>query len=485
MHTIPYRESDGSGIVKDTDVLVLDTGITYNFGDVITRTDPAEIRIKPSGDDNDITIQEPGHGSNVYNVVYLQGSTLGATWNQDSSTMSTLIVTVAPTQTAFDLVKAINDAVTTNSGARVSASLTLSDGTGDLLPAIDYAPLGGLPLNNRGFGAGSCSYCHDDDGALDANNDPAPLLIMNNHDNHHGIGLPNNVSDGAGGTWRKCNVCHEYTTAPRNGSYDDKSGPEFDLHIRVCEECHSVATLHNIQADSPTEGDVGDGNIVVGGELAGYGHVGRDGAPGDSDCWGCHGFEATASSVPFSGAVVPTLYNTDVASVTTQKDALVLLSGAAFTNSANGQDYTSDVKLTADDGTSVTLTPDLVMDQGTLAVTIPAGTQPGNYKLQAAKGDLASNTSVVSVLPTVKVTQAIADGPVTITGSGFGGYAAGSGTSVTGVIITRTRGATTKEVRATIISWSDTKIVARFRQVPRTVTIHSVFGDRSARVRTQ
>jgi hypothetical protein len=30
--------------------------------------------------------------------------------------------------------------------------------------------------------------------------------------------------------------------------------------------------------------------VVVGGEDAGYGHVGRDAGVGDSDCWGCHGF---------------------------------------------------------------------------------------------------------------------------------------------------------------------------------------------------
>ncbi len=431
LHTDPYHETDGgSGIVLDDDVLKLDTGITFNFGVELTRTDPAELRFKPAGDENDFMIDEPNRGTNVYHVVFLQGATLAADWVQATNTLT---VTVAPQQTAFDLVDVINKAVAkiATSGARVRATKLLTDGTGDLLPANEYAPLGGLPFNNRGFGAGSCSYCHDDDGAKDINGDPKPVLVLNNHDNHHGIGLPTDVSNGAGGTWRKCNVCHDYTTPPRGGSYEEASGHAFDLHIRVCEECHSPASLHSIQALSPKNTT---GTIVVGGETAGYGHVGRDGAPGDSDCWGCHGFEVAADSVSFSGPLIPTLYNSDVASISAGKNATVLLSGAAFTNTANGKSYVSDVRLTAGDGSSVTLKPDVILDQGNLAVTIPAGTRPGNYKLQAAKGDLASNPAVLSVVPAVTITRAIANGPVTITGKGFGGYARGSGTTVTGTV---------------------------------------------------
>ena len=182
--------------------------------------------------------------------------------------------------------------------------------------------------------------------------------------------------------WRKCNVCHEYTTPPRNGSYDEVGGPAFELHIRVCEECHSPVSLHNIQADSD-----GNGRLSSVARTKGYGHVGRDGGPGDSDCWGCHGFEVGASSAPYSGPLIPTLYDSDVASVSAGKAATVLLGGAAFTNMGDGKSHKSNVRLTAENGTSVTLTPDIILDQGNLAVTIPAGTRPGNYKLQAAKGD--------------------------------------------------------------------------------------------------
>jgi hypothetical protein len=305
---------------------------------------------------------------------------------------------------------------------------------------------------------------------------------LNNHDNHHGANLPGNVNDGSGGTWSRCNVCHDYSGRPvphldpgrpNDPTYHDVGGPGFELAIRICEECHSVATLHNIQADTN-----GDGVITVGGELAGYGHVGKDGGPGDSDCWGCHGFQAAGSSVPFTGPLVPTLYNADVATISAGKDTTLLLSGASFTNTANGKSYVSDVRLTGANGTSVTLTPDVVLDQGSLAVTIPAATQPGNYKLQAAKGNMASNPTVISVTPKVTINRATARRTtVTITGSGFAGYASGSGTAVTSG---KVRGS--EPVEATIISWTDTRIIVRFPTLPTTVTVHSVFGSVTARI---
>lgn len=473
-HLDPHRESDGSGVVQDTDVLVLDTGVTLNFGDVLTRTDPAELRFRPPDPDNDFMISEPNFETNVYHVVFQQGGTLGASWVQSTNTLT---VTVAPTQTAAELIAAINAAVTATTGPRVQASKLLSDGTGDLLPDHEYAPLGGLPLNNRGFGAGSCSYCHDDDGALDINGDSAPALIRNNHDNHHDIGLPYMVSNGSGGMWAKCNLCHAYTNRPGGDTHDHASGPAFDLHIRICEECHSLKSLHNIQADSPKT----PGTIIVGGELAGYGHVGRDGAAGDNDCWGCHGFQAAANPAPFTGPLVPTLYDANARSVLAGKRTTLQLSGAAFTNEANGLAYSSDVRLIASDGSSVTLTPDLIRDEGQMTVTIPANLRPGNYKLQAAKGDVASNPVTVSVVPRTVITKAVVDRDVTITGSGFGGYAKGSGTMVTGTV-TSARGGRPVTTEGRVLSWSDTEIVVAFRTLPQTMTVHSVFGRSTIRI---
>ncbi len=218
LHTDPWLESDGSGSVADTDVQLLDTGVPIAFGVPVIRNDPNELRFKPAGFNNDFMIDEPNRGSNAYTVIFQQGPALAVNWQQAGNILT---VTVAPSQTALDLVTAINAAVTASSGARVRAGL-LHDGENsdpddpdnDLLEPYEYEPLGGMPLNNRGVGAGSCNYCHDDDGALDVNGDPAPESIVNNHDTHHGIGLPtdsNTISDGAGGTWSRCNVCHDYT----------------------------------------------------------------------------------------------------------------------------------------------------------------------------------------------------------------------------------------------------------------------------------
>ncbi|MHB8864920.1 MAG: hypothetical protein ACYC6N_21135 [Pirellulaceae bacterium] len=308
----------------------------------------------------------------------------------------------------------------------------------------------GLPLNSRREGAGACDYCHDDDGL-------AVPLIRNTAELHHATSY---AVDGS----LDCLLCH------------DMYNP---LSIRVCEGCHGPDSLHNIQADSPQASSLG--TIVVGGEDAGYGHVGRDFGPGDSDCWGCHGF--SMASAPRSGPIIPTVYSSNVASMRAGSNATITLKGASFTNTLGTTLYESDVALTAADGSAVVLTPDIILDAGTLVVTIPGHAAPGNYNLQAVKGEFASNPAVISILPTVTITSALANGSVTITGSGFGGYGQGSGTTVTGNVLSgRVRGTRKKTVQGTIISWSETKIVARFRETPQTVTVHSVFGHASCRL---
>ncbi len=136
----------------------------------------------------------------------------------------------------------------------------------------------GEPPNSLDNGAGGCNYCHDAYGL-------SPIL--SNMELHHGTGLGSDAT--------KCAWCH------------DTSRP-FDYQIRECEGCHGPDALHNIQADSPNADNFG--TIVIGGEDAGYGHVGRDAGPGDSDCWGCHGFAEI--SLPDPGnypSVHPTYYS--------------------------------------------------------------------------------------------------------------------------------------------------------------------------------
>jgi hypothetical protein len=149
---------------------------------------------------------------------------------------------------------------------------------------------------------------------------------------------------------------------------------------------------------------------------------------------------------------------------------------------SGGTEYTSDVALTGADGSSVILTPEL-MDQASLAVTIPGDTPAGNYNLQAVKGEFASNPAVISIKPDVIITGVAGRETVTISGSGFGGYAAGSGTSVTGtVIVGRGKWKMTATVEAAIVSWSDTTIEAEFGSRPIEVTVNSVFGSAASEV---
>jgi hypothetical protein len=124
------------------------------------------------------------------------------------------------------------------------------------------------PSNSRGTLAGGCDYCHEEDGLL-------PPTILSNADLHHD---PDFGSDD-----ELCELCHDFSVP-------------FTWQIRECENCHGPESLHNIQVDSPNPDNIG--TIIVGGEDAGYGHAGRDAGPGDSDCWGCHGFELPSAPEP-------------------------------------------------------------------------------------------------------------------------------------------------------------------------------------------
>jgi hypothetical protein len=464
--------SDGSGQVVPADVIVTTQGPPFftatnigPLGIIHTRSEPNDLSFKPAGDNNDFVIGSTHFGGETFRVVFTAGSTLAASWDAGTQTLS---VTLEPTQIALNLVNEINAAT---GGVDVVAKLGFDgdDPAADVLPPEHYEPPGGAPANNRGFGAGSCSYCHDTDGILDANGHPDGL-IWDNRTLHHDIGLPSLVSDGAGGTISKCEACHERATA------SEQSGPNFDYAIRYCERCHGPDSLHNIQADSN-----GDGTIVVGGEDAGYGHVGRDGGAGDSDCWGCHGFGVAKAALD-SGPIIPTIDRVDRAAVDAGADTVVILSGSAFTNVADATKYTSEVALTAADGSVLMLAPDR-LEQSSLEFTIPEKAAPGNYDVRAVKGDEKSNLAVISVRPEVIIVEATGRKTVTINGSGFGGYAKGSGTAVTG-----TRAAVpgwhrkTPIMEATIVSWSDTTIVAEFRSPPSKVTVNSVFGTAHSKV---
>lgn len=297
----------------------------------------------------------------------------------------------------------------------------------------------GLPVNSDGKGAGACNYCHDD--GIEVLPDGTSLVILTNENLHHGTGLAN------------CGWCHAF-------------GAPFEEQIRACEDCHGPNSLHNIQADSPNAANIG--TVVVGGEDAGYGHIGRDAGTTDSDCWGCHGF--AFASAPGSGPVIPTLHSVDKTVVSAGRTTPVILLGSGLTNTAGSATFDSNVILTGADGSTVTLSPVMLLEN-LLAVTLPADLAPGNYDLQAIKAEFVSNPAVVTVVPQVRITAASGDKTLTITGSGFGGYAEGSGTSVTA-----------GSAEATIVSWSDTTIVADFASTPSEITVTSLYGSATAEV---
>jgi hypothetical protein len=467
----PDLTSDGSGLIVPADATVTVQGPPFfavtnigALGTIHTRSAPHDLSFKPVGSNNDFVIGSIYYRNYTYNVVFTAGSPLAASWDAITHTLS---VTLDTTQTANALVNVVNAAT---GGAPVLAELGFDgdDAVADLLAAEHYEPAGGDPANHRGFGAGSCSYCHGGDGFLDSNGDPNGL-IWDNRTLHHEIGLPAMVNDGMGGTISRCDICHERATD------DEQSGPNFDYAIRHCERCHGPDSLHNIQADSPNPNSIG--TIVVGGEYAGFGHVGRDAGPGDSDCWGCHGFGPRSAGVIGSGPVIPTLRATDLAAVPAGRDTQVLLTGSGFANESDGKSYKVDVRLTAADGSSITLKPEIV-DQGLMYVTIPGEVARGNYDLQAVKDDFSSNPLVISVTPEVIIADAtVSRGRVTIQGSGFGGYVAGSGTEVSAKVgAANGKNRAHKTLVGTVVSWSDTTIVADFVGRPREVTVASVYG---------
>jgi len=324
---------------------------------------------------------------------------------------------------------------------------TLVDDIGDghLIPVyapslVTPVPGGGIgePLNVYGNGAGACDYCHDFDGLP-----PETRLIWSNRDTHHNTGVF--LTETGATNQDACTWCHNVLL------------PD-PYKIRVCEGCHGYESLHNIAADTDSDpvcfydpADPTACEVVVGGEAPGYSHVGND-----SDCWGCHGnYDPTAA--PGGGPVTPYLSDADGAVMTAGEDTAFTVTGVALTNLVGDYRWVSDVILTAGDGSSVTLAPDSI-DQNGLTVTIPGETAIGTYRLQAVKATpavtyAASNPVVISVKPEVRIDGVTNNGDTyTITGVGFGDAPPAGAEEYLNVQI--------NGEAAAIQSWTDTEIVA-------------------------
>ena len=226
-----------------------------------------------------------------------------------------------------------------------------------------------------GLKIGGCEACHEPDSSVD----PA---IESNPNTHHNLTY---FSE------NNCALCHGNEGAT--------------LDIRLCERCHGVKSLHNIQYDY-------DNTI---GEL-GYGHIGND-----WDCWGCHGWTEldissasslsdalstistseyeTFSMVPpnGTGVTVPYIDTVDPCAITAGQNTTITIYGSNFINTLNNVTYTSNVTLDND----LVLVPDSITTTE-IVVTIPETLEQGNYDLWAVKnGYVRSNKKSLSVLPEV------------------------------------------------------------------------------------
>jgi len=305
-------------------------------------------------------------------------------------------------------------------------------------------------------GRGGCAFCH---GPL-MNNPPLTdgatgILVYDNASTHHSAGVttgPFNPLTPAE-TRPSCLMCHNI--------YDDPY-----VNIRGCEQCHSVKTLHNIQVDSPKVAN--RGSIVPGAEDAYWGHIGAN-----ADCNGCHLNSAASATAPYSGPVIPDVGGLSTYTVTAGVDTELTVLGSALTNTVQGPDgpleATSQVVLTAGDGTTVTLTPSTITESS-MVVIIPASLAAGNYELRAVKGPAASGPIVLAVNPAVAVDSATcSNGIVSISGRGFSQHIGETG-SGTGVQI---KGAGP----CSVTSWNNTNIEANCGTCNGTVEVSSVFGS--------
>lgn len=311
--------------------------------------------------------------------------------------------------------------------------------------------------NFLGVEPGNCNYCHDGVPIYDASNN---LLgyeqdIYPNFNTHHSTGL---VFDN-----NKCNWCHDITA-------------EYGLKIRQCEECHTVATLHNIQFDNNSDG------IIPNEEDLGYGHIGHQ-----WDCMGCHGSDGTALSAPMSGPIIPSITSVSQLKFTAGTDSTITLTGSAFVNSVRNPydesliELSSVVVIRDRMGIETELAPASISPTE-LTVTIPGNLEPGNYTLLVMKASNVSNPMGMVVSPKVEIVSVaiIGNGTIAISGGGFSGYLHPvAGTSVDQTrVISFTTGDTITEP-CTVLSWSDSEIIAQCPSSFGTADISSVFGTAS------
>ncbi len=299
--------------------------------------------------------------------------------------------------------------------------------------------------NSGTNGEGNCTYCH----AAGSVTDPAFLgpfgpvpNVLSNQGTHH--------STGFGIQGDKCFWCHGFPVV---------SGAE---KIRKCQNCHSVATLHNIQADSPAPANLG--TIVPGAEELGWGHVGAN-----WDCNGCHGFSATAAASNVSGSLLPSLDSVDKSSVTKGVATAVRIAGQNFVNTMDSAfgafTFTGKVQVTNSNGVAQTLEPTSVSAQS-IDFMMPADLGKGSYSVQILKATKLSNALTINVVPETRIISASCENnTLTVQATGLG--------MMPPAVVEL--GAFMDGKQAKITSWADDRVVAT-GTCGTNVALKSAFG---------
>jgi len=302
---------------------------------------------------------------------------------------------------------------------------------------------------------GGCNFCHatgTGDPAVPGTDTETGTLVYGNNITHHNAGVHKSRTGGSNSN--ACDWCHPA------GLHGNK--------MRVCEGCHGYESLHNIQVDSD-----GSGDIVVGGELPGYGHVGADDPGEGSDCWGCHGFNAADASA-VSGPIAPSILDSDVTLITAGLDTQITLTGSAFINFTATTQFISDaVTLTASDRGIIHLSP-FNLSENALSVIIPGTTPTGNYELRVLKGTSQSSNPLALVIKPATVIHEIdcskCLGTMTIAGSGFSEKPEGTDEDL---YVIEGDGAR----RLKVVSWTDTEIKVLDARCRGDVTVNALFGS--------
>jgi len=257
---------------------------------------------------------------------------------------------------------------------------------------------------------GGCEACHQADLSATPN-------ILSNVDSHH-----NEIFGVTAGY--QCTWCH---ISQGNA-----------LDIRRCEDCHSVATIHNIQYNyTQTNGQLG------------YGHIGTN-----WDCNGCHAFWDAGAANPFPGPTVLGAITVTPLVLTANQATVVTITSSNLIQTG----YTSTVKLDGNDLITVSLT------DSEIVANVPALTA-GKHTIQIVKAgatdSTASSLAALTVVSPLTITSAtLTSGAVTIVGTGFGAQPAQNANQY--VTIKKANGLVVYS--DSITSWSATQIDAASAQ---------------------